>query len=110
MSYSSKFWKKSWDKGLKELDPKEYDISYPEAIKQTFVEFPNLPALSYHGIELTFKQVDDYSNQFANMLVESGFKKGDIVAIALPNIPEYVIAVIGTQRGMCCFGSFTVVI
>ncbi|HEC40054.1 hypothetical protein LCGC14_1976150 [marine sediment metagenome] len=101
MSYSSKFWKKSWDKGLKELDPKDYNISYPEIIKQTFVEFPNRPALSFLGIELTFKQVDDYSNQFANMLVKSGFKKGDIVAIALPNTPEYVIALIGTQRAGC---------
>ena len=101
MSYSSKFWQKSYDKGIKPLEEKEYNISYPEAIKQTFEEFPNRPALSYLGIELTFKQVDEYSNQFANMLVKNGFKKGDIVAIDLPNCPEYVIAVLGTQRAGC---------
>ena len=94
-------WKSSWDKHIKEIDPKEWDISYPDFIKPTFEEFPNKVALAFLGVEITFGRLDRYSNKFANMLIDNGFKKSDIVAINLANIPEYVIALIGAHRVGC---------
>jgi long-chain acyl-CoA synthetase len=99
--YESRFWRKNWDKGLSDLAPKEFDTTYPEMIKETFKEFSDKMALEYLGVEITFKEIDEYSNQFANMLIDNGFKKGDVVGINLPNSPQYVIAVVGTLKAGC---------
>jgi len=58
-------------------------------------------ALAFMGLEITFSQLDKWANSFATMLIENGFEKGDIVGINIPNIPEYVIAVIGALRAGC---------
>ena len=99
--YESRFWMKNWDPGLKDLDPKEFETTYPEYIRAMFDKFPNNMCLSYQGLEITFSEVDKYSNQFANMLLKQGFKKGDAVGINLPNIPEYIYSVLGTLKAGC---------
>ncbi|MFX0026126.1 MAG: AMP-binding protein [Candidatus Hermodarchaeota archaeon] len=99
--YSSRFWKKSWDPGLDDLDPKEFETTYPAMIREAFTEFPEKMALEFLGVELTFREVDEYSNQFAHMLIENGFKKGDVVGINLPNTPQFVIALAGTLKAGC---------
>jgi len=95
------FWRKSWDPGVTDLDPKVWEISYPEAIRPVFEQYPDQLALEFLGIEITFKELDEYSNQFANMLVEHGFKVGDIVGLNLVNTPQYVIAWLGTLKAGC---------
>jgi long-chain acyl-CoA synthetase len=100
-TYAEKFWKKNWDEGVEDLDPKDYETTYVEMIKETFEKVPDKTALGYLGVDITFRQVDMYANQFANMLRENGFEKGDVVGINLPNIPEYVISLIGTLRAGC---------
>ncbi len=99
--YSEKFWKKSWDSGLTDLDPKLWETSYPDFVRPSLEEYSDNMALAFQGLEFTFGDVDKRSNQFANMLVENGFKKGDIVAINLPNIPEYIYAFLGTLKAGC---------
>ena len=99
--YSSRFWKKSWDSGLGDLDPKEFDTTYPEMIAETFKTYADKMALEYLGVEITFREIDEYSNQFANMLIDHGFKKGDVVGINLANTPQYIIALVGTLKAGC---------
>ncbi|MHA1292572.1 MAG: AMP-binding protein [Promethearchaeota archaeon] len=101
LKYSDKFWKKSWDSGLDDLDPKIWDVSFPTAIKDSFEKFPDKICLAFQGLEISFGDINKYSNQFADMLIKNGFSKGDIVGINLPNIPEYVISVIGTLKAGC---------
>ena len=99
--YAERFWKKNWDKGLEDLKPEEYETTYVEMIKRVFEEAADKTALSYLGVEISFGKLDQYANQFANMLVDNGFAKGDIVGINLPNLPEYVITLIGALRAGC---------
>jgi len=99
--YETRFWKKSWDPELEDLDPKLWDISFPEALQDTFKSFPDKMALAFMGLEITFSQLDKWANSFANMLIENGFENGDIVGINIPNIPEYVITVVGALRAGC---------
>ena len=101
MVYETRFWKKSWDPELEDLDPKIWDISFPAALQDTFKSFPDKMALAFMGLEINFSQLDKWANSFANMLIENGFENGDIVGINIPNIPEYVIAVIGALRAGC---------
>ncbi len=56
--------------------------------------------------QLTYRQLDDLVNRFAAALQQEGVKKGDRVAIMLPNCPQFIIAAYATWRigGMvvCC--------
>jgi len=95
------FWKKSWDPGLDDLDPNTWETSYVDAIRPTFDTYADRPAMSFMEIEISFRDLDRYSNRFAHMLMAHGLKKGDVVGINLPNIPEYVIAWLGTLKAGC---------
>ena len=99
--YADRFWMKNWDEGMTDLDPSEFDTTYVDMIRPVFEENANKTALGYLGVDVTFGELDRYSNQFANMLLENGFRKGDIVGINLPNTPEYVIALLGTSKAGC---------
>ena len=99
--YESRFWRKNWDPGVSDLDPKEFETTYPEFMRGIFDKYPDVMALSYQGLEMTFNDVDKRSNQFANMLIENGFKKGDAVGVNLANIPEYIYSVVGTLKAGC---------
>ena len=99
--YADRFWMKSWDEGMTDLEPSEFETSYVEMIRPVFEEMPGKTAFGYLGVDVTFGEVDRYSNQFANMLLENGFRKGDIVGINLPNTPEYLITLIGTLKVGC---------
>jgi len=96
-----RFWEKSWDEGLADLDPKVWETSYVDAIKPIIRDFPDKPAFYYMGVAVTFAELDRYTNKFANMLIAKGLKKGDVVGINLPNTPEYLISWIGALKAGC---------
>lgn len=92
-------WVKHYDKGVPEsLKP------YPDHPLHTFLEntaakYPDKPAVhfkpSHQGFaksSLTYAQVNDLSDRLAAALAALGVKKGDRVAIFMPNIPQFVIA------------------
>lgn len=99
--FADQFWKKNWDEGIQDLEPSEFKTTYVEIIEQVFQEVPDKTAMAYLGVGITFGELDKRANQFANMLIKNGFQKGDVVGINLPNIPQYVITVIGTLRAGC---------
>ena len=98
---NEQFWRLSYDAGLVDIDPKEWEISYVDAIKETFEKFPQQVAFTFMGRKVKLAELDQYANCFANMLIAHGFKKGDVVGINLPNIPEYIIAWLGTLKAGC---------
>jgi len=100
-NYSDRFWKKSWDDGLEDLDPKLWDITIPEVFRDTFDNYGDNIAFSFQNKETKYAELDKMSNSFAKMLIDNGFEKGDIVGINLPNIPEYLISVFGTLKAGC---------
>jgi acyl-CoA synthetase (AMP-forming)/AMP-acid ligase II len=59
---------------------------------------PDKPALidGPSGRTLTFAQLEDAIRRLAGGLVAHGFKKGDVVALMSPNIPEYAVVFHGT--------------
>jgi long-chain acyl-CoA synthetase len=101
MAQKQQLWRKSWDKGLDDLDPKVFEVNFVDAVKPTFKRFPDKVALAFMGTEISFAELDVLSNRFADMLIKNGLKKGDVVGINLPNIPEYVIAWLGTLKAGC---------
>lgn len=55
-------------------------------------EWPNLKAIWFMDTYVTFKELDDYVDRFATALAELGIKKGDVVALLLPNSIQYVVS------------------
>jgi long-chain acyl-CoA synthetase len=60
--------------------------------------YPGRAALIYYGSKLTYAQLSNQANRFAIALQRLGMQKGDRVAIALPNIPQFPIAFYGALR------------
>ena len=67
-------------------------------LDQTVSRFPSQTAFIYYGNRLSYARFSSLANRFAAALLRLGIKKGDRVAIALPNIPQYPIAFYGALR------------
>ena len=98
---NNRFWTKSYDPGVGDLSPDLWEISYVDAVRPTFEQLGDKTAYAFMGKHISFSELDRYTNRFARLLLDNGFKKGDVVGINLPNIPEYAIAWLGTLKAGC---------
>ncbi|WP_338451425.1 AMP-binding protein [Niallia oryzisoli] len=64
-------------------------------LKSTAAEFPNKKAIHFLGKEFTFQYIYEAAVKLAGYLQEIGIKKGDRIAIMLPNCPQAVISFYG---------------
>ena len=60
--------------------------------------YPKKTCIHYEGKNLTYAEVDDISSRFASALTTLGVKKGDRVAVFMPNIPQLVISFFGILK------------
>ena len=79
------------------------NIDYPDwtvvqLLHESASQFPDRAAISFYGKPMTYRELDDASNRFAQALVGLGVKKNDCVAIMLPNIPQTVIGYYGILK------------
>jgi long-chain acyl-CoA synthetase len=74
------------------------DHSLTWLLDQTVSRYPGHTAFIYYGTKLSYAQFSSLANRFATGLQRLGIKKGDRVAIALPNIPQFPIAFYGALR------------
>src|SRR3984885_2131899 len=63
---------------------------YVHSMGRAMQYYPERPALSLDQSTLTFSQLHDRVKRLATGLSGAGFKKGDRLAILLPNSPEYI--------------------
>ena len=89
---------------LSSYEPKVPEsIEYPEVplcqfLSDSAKRYPEKVALSFYGNRTTYRELLEQAHQFANVLITLGVKKGDRVAIMLPNIPQCVIAYYGALK------------
>ncbi len=98
--YEQKPWLKFYDKHVP-ANLQYPDKTFWEALEPAFKAFPNRVGLYYMGTPFTYKQIDEMSNRFANLLKKIGVKKGETVGINLPNLPAYYIGLVGIQKAGC---------
>jgi long-chain acyl-CoA synthetase len=72
--------------------------SLVELMEESFRKYRDLPAYRFMGKKLTFGQVDDLSRALAAWLQGQGLARGDRVAIMMPNVPQYPVAVAAILR------------
>ena len=88
---------KCWPKGVFR------NLSYPdvpvcEIIRSSALQWPDRNAIIFGGMEMTYHELDHLSDRFANVLYDLGVRKGDRVAIHLPNCPQFAIAYFGLLK------------
>ena len=84
-----------WDKNWPEVTPKHVDynvVPLGNLLDKTAEIYPNSQAIFFEGYRMTYKELNTLVNQFATGLSKIGIKKGDVVCIDLPNVPQYIIA------------------
>lgn len=100
MLYDAKPWLKSYDSGV-DFEINIPDISLKDYFLDTFTLHQDRVAFHYLGMSMTFGDLLEQSGRFAAALKEQGLGKGDLVAIDLPNTPQYIIAVVGALCAGC---------
>jgi long-chain acyl-CoA synthetase len=91
-------WFRHYDEGVpRTLRP------YPERTLLDYIadsarEHPDHPALLFKGLRVTYGELERLSDAFAVALAGLGVKKGDRVALLLPNCPQFIIAELGAWK------------
>ena len=73
-------------------------IPLKDALAQTAAEFPVRDALIFLDAKITYRELNEAANRFANALIGLGFKPGGKVSLLMPNMPQFVIAAYGTWK------------
>ena len=91
MKYEDKPWLKSYEKGVPEFINFK-NVCLPDILEETVRMFPDNTALIFQGTRVNFRQFKNMVDRFATCLDAFGVKKGDAVALLLPNIIPCVVA------------------
>ncbi len=100
-----KIWMKHWPAEMpKEVLLTEGKIPIFEYLRIHAKRTPDKPAIINYGREISYKELDESSDKFANYLLDLGLQKGDRVGLFLGNSPQYIIAHFGIQKmgGIVC--------
>ncbi len=96
--------RKPWfrpEAGWPEQVPKNYifpNITLSDMLSQAVKDYGNSPAMWFLGTFMTFNELERNVNALAGGLARMGLKKGDVVALVLPNSFQYVISFYACAR------------
>ena len=79
------------------INPDSY-TTLVEMFEETFQKYKDQPAFTCMGKTITFKELDKKSKQFGAYLHFRGLKPGDKIALMMPNLLQYPIALFGALR------------
>ncbi|CAO0820670.1 Long-chain fatty acid--CoA ligase [Desulfarculales bacterium] len=90
-------WYGDWPVGV----PKMIDIpnlSLGDLLRDTARRLPDQKSLIFQDTVITYRQLDDLVDRLATAFHELGLKKGDVVAMMLPNSHQFVVTFYACQR------------
>lgn len=82
--------------GVSPLDVDDTPLSkFIENYAQTI---PEAGALRYFDRDYSYRELNELVNKLASALVDLGIRNGDVVGINMPNVPQYVVAVLAVFK------------
>ncbi len=93
----AKAWLRHWPEGVPQ-NLAYPEIPLPEILTATAKKYPNNTAIVFFGKKITYRDLDGLCDRFASALVSLGVRKGDRVALFLPNVPQFLICYYGALR------------
>ena len=92
-----RLWYKKWPEGIPKtisyLEVPLHQLLVDSALKQ-----PEGAAIIFEGRRINYRELNELTDRFANALEDLGVRKGDKVALFLPNVPQFVIAYYGALK------------
>ena len=93
-----KIWLKHYPAGVPaDIDPDKYQ-SIRDLFEECVAKFGERPAYHCMGKEITFADLDRMAQAFGAWLQSRGLQKGDRVALMMPNVLQYPVALFGVLR------------
>ncbi len=94
-------WLSSYPDGVPhQVDGAQFE-SLNDLFAQSFNQYGSRLAFDCMGKKITYKELDELSWQFAAYLQSQGLGKGDRIALMMPNLLQYPIALLGSLRAGC---------
>jgi long-chain acyl-CoA synthetase len=95
--YIEKPWLKNYDEGV------PAHIDYPEMNIYEFLvnsakKYGGRTAIWFMKNKISYKKLDEITNRLATALVNLGVKRGDVVAIMIPNFPQFIMSYYGILK------------
>ncbi len=91
-------WLSSYPEGVPaEIDASQYD-SLVSLMEESFSKFADRTAYSFMGHNIGYRETDVKSQALAAYFQSLGLEKGDRVAVMMPNVPQYPVAVAAILR------------
>ncbi|WMJ73011.1 AMP-binding protein [Cytophagaceae bacterium ABcell3] len=96
---ATKTWLKNYPKGVSDEINPDNNESVLEFYEDCIDKYKDMPAYVNMGKTLTFRQVDEYATSFAAYIQnKTNLKKGDRIAIQMPNLLQFPIAMFGAIK------------
>ncbi|MFK3858237.1 long-chain-fatty-acid--CoA ligase FadD [Pseudoalteromonas rhizosphaerae] len=97
-----KIWLKRYPEGMPEtIDPEHYN-SLLEVFEKSFTDYKDLPAFTNMGKTLSYDEIDQATKRVAAYIQNDlGLKKGDKVAVMMPNLLQTPVSILGILRAGC---------
>ena len=94
-----RIWLDSYTEGTPhDINPDAYP-SLAAMIDEAIARFPDRPAFENMGVRITFAELDRLAKDFAGYLTSgAGLARGDRVALMMPNVLQYPVALVGALR------------
>jgi long-chain acyl-CoA synthetase len=95
--YDAKPWLKFYDEGIQaEIDFPDMNVF--EFLDKAAKEFGSRTAIWFMEHKISYKKLKDTTDRLATALVDLGVKKSDVVAIMLPNFPQFLFSFYGILK------------
>ena len=95
---AERVWLESYPEGVPtDIDASEYE-SLVGLMAESFAKYAQRTAYSFMGHDISYEETDVKSQSLAAYFQSLGLQKGDRVAIMMPNVPQYPVAVAAILR------------
>ncbi len=92
-------WDKAWPRGMpRSPNYLHGEVPLTEYLRAWAKRSPERPAVIFYGHVTTYADLDRQSDRFAALLEAKGVRKGDRVAVFLPNCPQFHIVFFGILK------------
>jgi long-chain acyl-CoA synthetase len=98
MTHIEPAWYRSYDDGVPRSLAPYPELTLLDYLRQNAASWPHRPALFFKGARIDYSSLEKTSDGFAAGLIALGIGKGDRIAIALPNCPQFIIAELGIWK------------
>ncbi|EKE82822.1 long-chain-fatty-acid--CoA ligase FadD [Idiomarina xiamenensis] len=93
-----KIWLKHYPPGVPETIDADHYVSLNDIFEQSVDRYQDKTAFINMDVEMSFNELEKRSRDFAAYLQAQGLQKGDAVAVMMPNLLQYPVALFGILR------------